>query len=139
MLKIYCNPSGYAACLVLSLWVEVTAGEAGGPGRRRGLRPRGLSLCQVHRSPLLQAHLHLSCCIPGLRVLRLLRCCLRDTRARSSHQILAQREMGLYRYPLRVPPVCPQEVASQDHMMARQWLASRLISLRALGFICWQK
>lgn len=35
--------------------------------------------------------------------------------------------MGLHRCPLRVPSVRQQEVTGQDHVMARQWLASLLI------------
>lgn len=68
----------------------------------------------------LQAHPHLPSRLPGLRVLRLLWCCFRDPRARSGHQVLAQREMGLHRRPLRVPPLRHQEICSQDHVMERR-------------------
>ncbi|XP_070336672.1 alkaline ceramidase 2 isoform X3 [Odocoileus virginianus] len=73
-------------------------------------------LSSVHFPYLHCAHPHLPCCLPGLRVLCLLRCCVRDPRARPRHQVLAQRALGLHRRPLRVPSVRQQEILGEDHM-----------------------
>ena len=92
-----------------------------GGGWKSGRSPcRGPSRVCLPR----QAHPHLPCRLPGLRVLRLLRCCVRDPWARPRHQVLAQRAVGLHRRPLRVPSVRQQEILSEDHVMARRWLAS---------------
>lgn len=125
-------------CAVLPSREAGRRGWAGGGGGS----PAGGHLClpptpQVLTSCVLsQAHPHLPCCLPGLRMLCLLWCCLRDPWAGPRHQVLAQREMGLHRRPLRVPPVCQQEVARQDHVMAGQGLASLLVSPHAPGFTC---
>lgn len=97
-------------CQPLHLGKGVAWRERGGsPAQSPCLGPSRVCL-------LRQAHPHLPCCLPGLRVLCLLRCCVRDPRARPRHQVLAQRALGLHRRPLRVPSVRQQEILGEDHM-----------------------
>lgn len=78
-----------------------------------------------------QAHPHLPGLLPGLCLLRLLRCCDRGPGARPRHHVLAQREVGLYRCALRLLTLRPQEVDHQGDVTRREFSAPQLRRRRA--------